>query len=999
MHTTPRDWQRACDADRIGALCIHGATGSGMSVQPSVGSVQGGTIIEVHGSGYTAGKTACIFGTSGSMLVRAEVTSSSMLSCMAPAGAEGDVALEVTGNDGADRSSDGRVFRYVRDGVAERVEPSFGPEAGGTSVTVIGRGFVSSGHLECRVGVSSASRGTWKTSSMVTCAMPARRPGNTTVEVGNTPDRIALHGAKFWYRPKMRINTIMPSSGPTSGGTIVSVHGQHLGSVSGLMCMFGSTVGSRLIVSSVEAGSCVSPEAASGLTSFSLRSSSLALAEAESPLLLAGFEYKADAIVDAVLPTIGRSSGGTEVSIFGTHLSSSPSVRCSFGGIVAPGLAVWQSSTLMTCVSPAHSSGGTVRVVLDVGDGVSRVLGGAAFSYADVPTVMRIEPSEGCASGGGTMVTVHGSGFASSISASCKLGGTSEGQARWLSSEAVSCFVGPGAATKLRMRISNDGESFSSDAVWFERHQRSQLLGVQPSQAPVQGGTVVTVSLSEYAYEASPVCAFGTAHVAGVLASRSQVVCEVPARESAGSVSLAVWRHGDGLGVGSVSTAIQFVYIVSLPVAQVLMPSSSAARGGTTVSVIGSGFDSKAQCRFGLELAASRQVSSSLVECIAPAGSAGQHMLVAISSSERSALTSNGIEFAWAEDVVVERVVPSSGSASASKVVTVHGRHFVPTEQLTCRFGGVQSALARWYSSTAIACTLPQDLSGNMSVEVSHDGLSFTESGVQYEYSPAPVVLALVPSVGHVSGGTVVSVSGRDLGLGSARAGCLFCGWASAVGRAASSTLVVCSSPAQGAGRCTVEVSTDGGLQYTSSGLEYEYRTGSVVQAISPSLGPLLGGTEVRVTGEGLSGVRAECRFGSLDVSQARLSASSTVLWCRSPARSAEGTAAVEVSVDGLPFSADGHRFLYYRPEAVVRVEPSAGSAGQPHVVRVIGEHFLDSHIVCIAGMEHKSSASWRSSTMVECTMAALPSGRVTVQVSNNGVDYSEDSARQCSDV
>ena len=405
-------------------------------------------------------------------------------------------------------------------------------------------------------------------------------------------------------------------------------------------------------------------------------------------------------------------------------------------------------------------------------------------------------------------------------------------------------------------------------------------------------------------------CMFGNTVGSRLIVSSVEAGSCVSPEAASGLTSFSLRSSSLALAeIHSISSA-QYRYVVSLPVAQVLMPSSSAARGGTTVSVIGSGFDSKAQCRFGPELAASRQVSSSLVECIAPAGSAGQRMLVAISSSERSAHTSNGVEFAWAEDVVVERVVPSSGSASASKVVTVHGRHFVPTEQLTCRFGGVQSALARWYSSTAIACTLPQDLSGNMSVEVSHDGLSFTESGVQYEYSPAPVVLALVPSVGHVSGGTVVSVSGRDLGLGSARAGCLFCGTASAVGRAASSTLVVCSSPAQGAGRCTVEVSTDGGLQYTSSGLEYEYRTGSVVQAIWPSLGPLLGGTEVRVTGEGLSGVRAECRFGSLDVSQARLSASSTVLWCRSPARSAEGTAAVEVSVDGLPFSADGHRFL-----------------------------------------------------------------------------------------
>ena len=66
-----------------------------VAVRPRIGSVRGGTMMKVHGSGYAVGRTACIFGTSGSKLVRAEVTSSSMLSRMTPAGAEGDVVLEV----------------------------------------------------------------------------------------------------------------------------------------------------------------------------------------------------------------------------------------------------------------------------------------------------------------------------------------------------------------------------------------------------------------------------------------------------------------------------------------------------------------------------------------------------------------------------------------------------------------------------------------------------------------------------------------------------------------------------------------------------------------------------------------------------------------------------------------------------------------------------------------------------------------------------------------
>ena len=146
-----------------------------------------------------------------------------MLSCIAPAAAEGDVAVEVKGNGGADMTQDGRVFRYVADGVTERVEPSFGPEAGGTVVTVVGHGFVSSRHVVCRVGSSGMVQGTWRTSSMVTCVMPAHRPGNTTVEVSNTGGVFGRGRVPYAYIGVQSIVSVAPSIGPVAGGTVVRV--------------------------------------------------------------------------------------------------------------------------------------------------------------------------------------------------------------------------------------------------------------------------------------------------------------------------------------------------------------------------------------------------------------------------------------------------------------------------------------------------------------------------------------------------------------------------------------------------------------------------------------------------------------------------------------------------------------------------------------------------------------------------------------------------------
>ena len=102
----------------------------------------------------------------------------------------------------------------------------------------------------------------------------------------------------------------------------------------------------------------------------------------------------------------------------------------------------------------------------------------------------------------------------------------------------------------------------------------------------------------------------------------------------------------------------------------------------------------------------------------------------------------------------------------------------------------------------------------------------------------------------------------------------------------------------------------------------------------------------------------------------------------------------MEVSVDGLAFSTDGHLFMHYTAEVVQSVNPSMGSAERAHMVRVIGKHFLDAHVLCIVGQEHRIRATWHSSTAVECMMPALPEGQVTVQVSNNGIDLSRASSR-----
>ena len=138
------------------------------AIVPPLGSSHAVTQIELRGSGYIQARTACVFGAARTV-VAALVMSSSVLRCNAPSHEEGEVAVEVTGNDGSDISADGQVYRYVADAQVQRVEPSHGPADGGTTMTVWGQHFAYTDQLACVLGSSQRVRARWVSSSMVTC--------------------------------------------------------------------------------------------------------------------------------------------------------------------------------------------------------------------------------------------------------------------------------------------------------------------------------------------------------------------------------------------------------------------------------------------------------------------------------------------------------------------------------------------------------------------------------------------------------------------------------------------------------------------------------------------------------------------------------------------------------------------------------------------------------------------------------------------------------------
>lgn len=148
-----------------------------------------------------------------------------------------------------------------------------------------------------------------------------------------------------------------------------------------------------------------------------------------------------------------------------------------------------------------------------------------------------------------------------------------------------------------------------------------------------------------------------------------------------------------------------------------------------------------------------------------------------------------------------------------------------------CRFGAGEDreGRARWETSTAVACTTPGSggLVGNVTVElVGEEGRASGSNGVRYEYRreggiavgdgragrPEVRVDGMRPSFGRVTGGTMVTLTGRGLmweGMGVF--GCRFGSAASVAAHSTSSSMVQCVTPeAVEGGKVSMVLEEDG---------------------------------------------------------------------------------------------------------------------------------------------------------------------------------------------
>ena len=823
----------------------------------------------------------------GPLLVPASRLSSDLVACSTPTqDTPGFASVRLETVDRVIISPE-QFYRYMIAPEVSHIKPRVGTPSGGTRVEVHGRNFVQSSVLYCSFG-DALVRAEWITSLLVLCISPQRIGGNDgSVLFGITNDNalsFSRQAVNYTFIALPTLSTVVPRMGPVIGGTLVTLLGSGFNdnSASAAFCRFNTSLQTTTPATALGSTSliCRTPPSRRQLHD---RWSSIEVGLASSDYtsgssLATVFEYHEAFALTRVVPSGGPIAGGTTIFVEGEHFLLTSPLSCAFGGgsmTATTVAATVLTSTQLSCITPTSFEGPSqLQIGVNGSDfGVTYL----TYRFYPTPIVSIASPLTG-PQAGGNLVQIFGYGFRNSPSLACLLGNTSV-PAHFMSSNSLNCSAPPHAPRVVAVRATNDGIGMSPSNISYSYKEDMVASMLVPSRGPAQGPINISV-LGRHLARAS-VCTWQNA--AGGLGannamevttesywmSATEVLCSTPSIVPPQSeILLTLVVPGSRIAGLSYST-------VPDPFATSLTPSLGPDLGGTTVTVHGQGFDSTAECIFGESTRVfTRLIDSTRLQCIAPAKnrSVGVPLLTSFKLGNKlhSIVVRNDLMFRYHPTCQISSLAPSIGPEAGGAIVRITGLDYVRggSSSALVHFGHITVPCAT-IDDTTVECLTPRHEPRTVAVTLSFNGgldsCVTTAGALMYTFSRTTVT-KLHPVSGPAAGGTLITISGTNLGHSAA----LSCMLSTRVLSAkwVSPSTMECYLPPGVIGSHRLAAISNG---RRLGNFAFEYQAVARVSSLSPSIGLTTGGTMVNVVGAHFSARSASmlalrCRFNLTDV-------------------------------------------------------------------------------------------------------------------------------------
>ena len=302
--------------------------------------------------------------------------------------------------------------------------------------------------------------------------------------------------------------------------------------------------------------------------------------------------------------------------------------------------------------------------------------------------------------------------------------------------------------------------------------------------------------------------------------------------------------------------------------------------------------------------------------------------------------------FTYTSGPTITNVSPSSGTAAGGTFVTLTGN-----SQLTCslsiQFDGSPGGACTLLGPGVIRVVSPPHPPG-LRINVTAGGSPPTQE-TKYTYTGGPQVTAITPAFGPQSGGTTVIISGSGFLAqlpGPSVLKVFFGGNESVNPLFQTDTQITAVAPA-GTGSQQVTVRTTLGDSPFTTNANFSYTSGPIISSMTPTNGPVTGGTIVTILGTGfLPG--STVKFGVMAATAVFVDSPNSI---RAVSPLGAGNVDVVVTAQGIPSPNTAADNFSYTGPTIISVTPNGGPIAGGNVISVKGLNFTSNLTVKFGGI------------------------------------------------
>jgi hypothetical protein len=945
------------------------------SVNPPSGPVAGGTTVTITGANLL-GATEVDFGATAATIVS---NSPTQIVVRTPAETAGtvDVTVVTPGERSAISANDKYTYSASIVPIVSGLSPSSGLVTGGTTVTIMGTNL--SGATAVEFG-STAGTIILDSATEIEATSPAQAAGTVDVTVVTPIGTSATSPAdQFTYQvPGPVVSTVSPSSGPTSGGTSVTISGSSLSGATAVN--FGQTAGTITSDTATQI-TVTSPAGNTGAVDVTVVTAGGTSAISPYDQFNYGAAPTITGLMDggSLIHNLGPSNTrGFGLYIFGANLNGVTEV--DFGAV--PGTIVDDRGTLGFIYVTTPSEGpGTVDVRVETPSGTSAITPADQFTFTAAPFVTNVANTgssfgAGGPVAGGTSVTIQG--YHLSDVTAVNFGNTPAASFTFDSYYAtIAAISPPGAAGAVSVTVTSpEGTSTAAPALdQFTYYAIATVTGISPASGPLAGGNSVLITGTNLSGAEVTFGGLGVNPV-GSSGTDTSILVTAPAGTSPGTVDVTVSTGG---GTSATSSADQYTYLTP-PVISGLSISAGPVAGGTTVTISGTGLAGATAVAFGPNNPAMiLSDTDGQIVVTSPATNVAGTVDVTVTTLNGPSINSPADQFTYEGPPSIYTQDTYSGPVKGGTLVTLTGISLANASAVD--FGSNPATIVS-DTDQQIVIRTPEatgDAVGTVDVTVVTQYGSSPSGQFAFTYVLPPVVTGISQSMGPETGGTQVTISGSNLFGATA----VDFGGTPAISFIVNGDgTITAFSPAGAGGTVDVTVVAPGGTSATPSADQFTYVGQPTVSVISPVAGPIAGGTQVTIVGTNLAGAtRVDFNDGQGDdLVGAIVSDTSGQVVVTSPTFGFGGTFDVTVTtVGGTSATSPADQFTYVAAPSVSGVSPAFGNTLGSNIVTISGAN-LDGASAVDFG-QHAGTIIYDSANQIQVVSPAGAVGSIDVTV------------------